>query len=570
MRGTRQEILSATGQVECDLVLRGGLVFSSTTREFIRTDLAVLGSKIVGWADLPAKRVVDVTGKYLIPGFIDAHMHLESTKLWIDEFARTVVPLGTTAVAADPHEIANVLGINGVFELAKAATNLPLHFGICASSCVPASKFESSGAELGPAEISQILELELGLGVAEMMNYPGVISADPAVLARISTAGERRVDGHAPGVSGSPLDAYLVAGVESDHECTSYEEAHEKRQKGMWVFMREGSASRNLRDLIRTVLETGTDRAALCTDDREPDTLLGKGHVNHCVQLAVELGLRAEDAIVLATSNPAQYHGLDHLGSIAPGYQADILVLDNLVDFIPTMVFQKGDLVAQDGKIVPGVVPDIPVPESMLNTVHLTQSMDPARFDLAVVDGVDVRVIGVKEGSLSTTEERVTFNSKSTELSRLAVIERHHGTDRMSTGLVTGFGISKGAIASTVAHDAHNIMVVGGLAHQSSVDMSICVARLNQIGGGQVVCIDGIIVAEVPLPIAGLMSDKTTKEVAQMLERATDAASRLGSRLTSPFMNLSFLGLSVIPELRLTDKGLVDVTRFELTSLIYD
>ncbi len=271
-----------------------------------------------------------MSGTSLTPGFIDAHMHLESTKLWVDEFVRTVLPHGTTAVAADPHEIANVFGVPGVVALAEAAAGLPFTFGICASSCVPASCFESPGAELGPADLTSLLDEHGAIGVAEMMNFPGVVNGDPEVLAKIATAGHRRVDGHAPGLGGRHLDAYLAAGVESDHECTELDEADEKRRKGMWIFIREGSASRNLRALIPTVVRHGTARVALCTDDREPDTLIKDGHVNDCVRLAVACGASLEDALVLVTSNPADYHHFDHLGWLAPGYQADVLCFEDL------------------------------------------------------------------------------------------------------------------------------------------------------------------------------------------------------------------------------------------------
>src|SRR5580700_321852 len=352
-RATPHLLAVARGDEPADLLLTGGTIFVPGTREWLREDLAIADGVIAGWGERDALEVVDVDGAALTPGFVDAHMHLESTKLWVDEFVRTVLPLGTTAVAADPHELANVFGVRGVAALAAAAAGLPFTFGICASSCVPASPFESPGAQIHAAELRELLETRGALGVAEVMNYPGVIAGDAGLLDKIAAAGDRRVDGHAPGLSGPALDAYLAAGVESDHECTMLDEAQEKRRKGMWIFIRQGSASKNLADLIPTVLQYGTERIALCSDDREPDTILADGHVNDCVRLAIACGVRVEDALVLATSNPAQYHNFDHLGWLAPGYQADVLCFDSLDRMEPASVYQAGRLVAADGQVVP-------------------------------------------------------------------------------------------------------------------------------------------------------------------------------------------------------------------------
>src|SRR5215469_13154851 len=359
-RGTPHLLAVARGDEPADLLLTGGKIFVPGTREWLREDLAIADGMIAGWGPREAREVVDVSGAALTPGFIDAHMHLESTSLWVDEFVRAVLPSGTTAVAADPHELANVFGVRGVAALADAASFLPFTFGICASSCVPASPFESPGAEVHAAEVRELL-LEYGaIGVAEVMNYPGVVAGDAELLAKIAAAGDRRVDGHAPGLSGPSLDAYLAAGIESDHECTMLAEAEEKRRKGMWIFVRQGSASKNVADLIPTVLRHGTERIALCSDDREPDTILSDGHVNDCVRLAVACGVPVEDALVLATANPAQYHNFDHLGWLAPGYQADVLCFDSLDRMEPASVYQAGRLVAAGGQIVPGAVPDSP------------------------------------------------------------------------------------------------------------------------------------------------------------------------------------------------------------------
>jgi adenine deaminase len=556
----------ARGDEPADLLLAGGRVFVPGTREWIETDLAIADGVVAGWGHRDAHEVVDVSGTSLTPGFVDAHMHLESTKLWVDEFVRTVLPSGTTAVAADPHEIANVFGVRGVVALRQAAEGLPFTFGICASSCVPASRFESPAAELGPEELAELLDEHGAIGVAEMMDFPAVVAGEAEVLAKIATAGHRRVDGHAPGLSGAQLDAYLAAGVESDHECTTLEEAEEKRRKGMWIFIREGSASRNLAALVPTILRHGTDRVALCTDDREPDTLLTEGHVNHCVRLAVEAGVRLEDALVAVTANPAEYHHLERLGWLAPGYQADVLCFEELAAMVPARVWQAGRLVASGGSIVPGAVPDRPAPDWMLDSVHLDSLPSAEQLDRPIPQGGRARVIGVESHSLTTTDLTLDVSDPAAGAARIAAVERHRRTGRIGLGYVQGFGLRRGAIASTVAHDAHNCMVVGAIGPDGPAEMAAAIARLAEIGGGQVAVLDGKVLAEVALPIGGLMSEKGAAEVAGEVEGLAAAAREaLGVDLEAPFMQLSFLGLSVIPALRITDLGLVDVKAFAIT-----
>jgi adenine deaminase len=567
-RATPHLLAVARGDEPADLLLTGGMVFVPGTREWLREDLAIADGKIAGWGPRDAREVVDVAGAALTPGFVDAHMHLESTKLWVDEFVRTVLPLGTTAVAADPHELANVFGVRGVAALAAAAAGLPFTFGICASSCVPASPFESPGAEVHAAEVAELLSEYGAIGVAEVMNFPGVVAGDSELLAKIAAAGDRRVDGHAPGLSGRQLDAYLAAGVESDHECTLLEEAQEKRRKGMWIFVRQGSASKNLADLIPTVLQYGTERIALCSDDREPDTILEDGHVNDCVRLAIEAGATVEDALVLATSNPAQYHNFHHLGWLAPGYQADVLCFDSLAKVRPARVYQAGRLVAEGGRVLPGTVPDAPAPHWMRGSVHLPELPGASAFALAPPAGGQARVIGIDPDTLTTRNLVLDVTDPGAGVARIAVAERHLGTGRIGLGYVLGFGLARGAIASTVAHDAHNCMVVGELGPAGPAEMAVAIARLAETGGGQVAVLDGRVIAEVTLPIGGLMSDRPAAEVAaavEQLERV--AATALGVTIGTPFMHLSFLGLSVIPELRITDRGLVDVDKFALTSV---
>ncbi len=555
----------ARGDEPADLLLRGGKVLSPSTREWVSTDLAVAEGVVAGWGPREAAEVVELHGAAVTPGLVDAHMHLESTKLWVDEFVRTVLPHGTTAVAADPHEVANVFGVPGVVALMAAARQLPFTFGVSASSCVPASPFESPGAELFAPDVAALMEDFAAIGVAEVMNYPGVIAGDPEMLARIAAAGRRRVDGHAPGIVGRALDAYLAAGVESDHECTELAEAEEKRRKGMWIFIRQGSASQNLRALIPTVLAHGTDHVALCSDDREPDTILEVGHMNDCLRLATEAGVSEIDALVLATLNPAEYHGFAELGALGPGYQADILCFDTLSGFHPSRVFQRGRLVVQDGALRPGAVPGTPAPAFMRRSVHLAAPPPAASFDIGHRPGTRARTIGISDGSLSTSSLVTDPSEPSADVARLAVVERHRETGRIGLGWVHGFGLTRGALASTVGHDAHNCMTVGANTADGPRAMAAAVARLAEIGGGQVAVDDeGRVLAELALPIGGLMSDQPAAVVAEGLHVLVDAARTLGTSIGAPFMHMSFLGLSVLPDLRLTDRGLVDVGAFDL------
>jgi adenine deaminase len=561
-------IAAARGDEPADLLLTGGRIFAAPSREWITTDLAICDGVVVGWGRREAREIVDVGAAALTPAFIDAHMHLESTKLWVDEFVRAVLPHGTTAVAADPHEIANVFGIPGVAALAASARTLPFTFGICASSCVPASPFESPGAELHADDVRALLDDHGAIGVAEVMNFPGVIGADPEVMAKIDAAGHRRVDGHAPGLTGARLDAYLAAGVESDHECTVLEEAEEKRRKGMWVFVREGSASKNLADLIPMVLRNGSGRVALCTDDREPDLIRDRGHMNDCVRLAVEHGVPIEEALVLASLHVADYHNFHHLGQLAPGFQADVLAFDSLASLEPARVWQRGRMVARDGAIVSGAVPAAAAPDWMLHSVHLGRMPSRDALDLAAPPGGTARVIGLVPGQLVTRHLVLDLSARGVDVARLAVLERHHETGRVGRGWVSGFGLQRGAFASTVAHDAHNCMVVGARTATGPDDMAAAVGRLAEIGGGQVAVLDGEVIAEIALPIGGLMSDRAAADVADAIAVVTRAAhEQLGVTIHAPFMQLSFLGLSVIPQLRLTDRGLVDVDAFALTDV---
>jgi adenine deaminase len=555
-------LAAARGDVPADILLKGGRVLSPTTREWVTTDLAIADGVVVGWGERDAHEIINVDGASLVAGFVDAHMHLESSKLWVDEYVKAVLPNGTTAVAADPHEIANVAGLEGIRALVDAAEKMPFTFGVAASSCVPASPFESAGAAFSAADVKTIID-ELGaIGVAEVMNYPAVINGDPMFRDIIASAGWRKVDGHAPGLRGRALDAYLAAGIESDHECFALDEAHEKRQKGMWVFLRQGSVCQDLLELLPTVLSHGPMCTAFCSDDREPDLLRDEGHINHCLRLAVEGGLNEIDALIVASFLPAMYHNFFHLGQLGPGYQADVAVFDTLQGFKPSLVLQRGKVVARNGVIEPGAVPVLEAPQSLYNRVRLHHVPTAAELTIDEPTNGKARVIGVTSKTVRTKSLILDVSDEANDIARIAVVERHKATGRIGLAYVSGYGIERGAIASTVAHDAHNIMVVGARDASGPADMSVAIARVAEMGGGQVVVVDGKVVAEVALPIAGLMSPKPLLEVAGEIDRVVEAARELGITLDAPFMALSFLGLSVIPDLRITDHGLIDVNEF--------
>jgi adenine deaminase len=557
----------ARGAAAPDLVVSGARVLSVFTGELVEADVAVAAGRIAGVGRYDGPEVFDASGMILLPGFIDGHMHLESTKLMVDQFARAVLPHGTTTVVIDPHEIANVFGVRGVRALLAAAKDVPLDYVVMAPSCVPASEFESNGATVGAADIAALLDAEPAVhGVAEMMAYPSVIAGDEDVLSKILAAGGRRVDGHAPRLSGRDLNAYLAAGVESDHECTTYAEALEKRRLGMWIMIREGSAARNLKDLLPLVMEFGPGNCLLCTDDREPNELLRDGHINAVMRTAVGLGCPPYHAIVMGTLFAARYHRLYRHGAVAPGYVADVVAVPDLTSFRPRAVWKRGRLAAAGGRAVG--VPKVPVPDWMRGSIRI-DPVDAGTFAVRA-DG-RVRVIGVEPGTLVTRaltaeperRDGLALADPSQDLAKIAVIERHRRTGRRSVGFVRGFGLRRGALASTQAHDAHNVVVVG----IDERDMAAAVNRLIEVGGGQVAVADGRVAAEVPCPIGGLLSDRPVEEVAAGVEAMEAAARELGCTLPAPFMSMSFLALSVIPELKITDRGLVDTTRFEVVPL---
>ena len=561
MGALRRRLAVARGDEPADLVVRGGRVLSVFTREWLEADVAIVDGVVAGLGEYEGSEVLDASGSWIAPGFIDAHMHLESTKLLPDEFARLVLPLGTTAVVADPHELANVLGTDGVHWLLDACVDLPLDFFFMASSCVPASAFESPRRPLSTGDLESLLRRKRVLGVAEMMNFPGVIAGDESELAKLDLEERSHVDGHAPGVLGKALNAYAAAGIRSDHEALTVEEGRERLRAGMWLLVREASMARNLHALLPLVQELGTNRIAFCTDDRDPEDIAENGHVNGMVREAVAFGIAPEDAIVLASLNPALWHGLDHLGAIAPGYQADLLLLPDLERFEPSVVLKRGREV--------GEVPHPEVPEWVKQSVRI-RPISAADFQIPLSGG-DARVIGLVPDQIvteslvesPTVADGLLVADPARDLVKIAVVERHLGTGRIGRGLVHGSGLTRGALASTVAHDAHNIVVIG----VSDEDMAVAVSRLAEIGGGIVAVEAGTIRAELPLAVAGLLADAPLDEVIERSLACNDAARELGWAGATPFLTLAFLALSVIPSLKITDRGLVDVDRFELVPL---
>ena len=542
-------------------MLRGGRVFSVFTREWLDTGVAVVDGFVAGLGDYEGRETLDVTGRFVVPGFIDAHLHLESTKLLPDEFARLVLPLGTTAVVADPHEIANVLGTDGVHWLLDFCDELPLDIYFMASSCVPASSFESPRRPLNDGDLEGLLRRRRVLGLAEMMNFPGVIAGDESELSKLRLEGAGHVDGHAPGVAGKELNAYAASGIRSDHEALTPEEGRDRLRAGIWLLIREASMARNLAALAPLINEFGPSRIAFCTDDRDPDDIRDDGHINGMVRKAVELGVAPEDALVCATLSPAAWHGLSELGAVAPGYLADLVVLPDLESFRPELVLKAGKRI---GEIVR---PD--VPEWVRQSVRIAPV---AREDLAAPsNGGAIRVIGLVTDQvvteslvdLPTVEDGLAVADPGRDLAKIAVIERHLATGRVGVGFVRGSGLQRGALASTVAHDAHNLVVLG----VSDDDMLAAVARAAALGGGIVAVGDGKVLAECPLPVAGLFSVATLDEVIAQSRACSDAATELGWIGATPFLTMAFLALSVIPALKITDRGLVDVERFELVPL---
>ena len=557
----KQRIIAvAAGREKADLVLKNAKYLNVFSNEFLSGDIAVANGLIAGVGKYDGKTEIDVSGKLVLPGFIDAHIHLESSMVTPAEFAKAVVAHGTTTVITDPHEITNVMGIDGVEYMIQASQNLPIDVHFMMPSCVPATEIDESGAELDCKDIDLYLDNKKVLGLAEMMNYVGVINGDKNVLSKIVTsqAHHKKIDGHAPELSGNDLNAYIAAGVYSDHECSTFENALEKLRKGQFIMIREGTAAHNLKALMPLLTQQYYSRCMFATDDKHPSDLLHGGHIDYIVKQALKNGADPIVAIKTATHHAARYFLLNNKGAIASGYLADIVVVDNLEDFNVETVFKRGKLVF-DGEVKDFSAPtvDEKLAEKCFDTFHL-DSVTPSSFK---VDG-KLGLIGLVGGELLTrnlgTADKIDVEK---DILKIACIERHKGTNHIGVGYVKGYSLKSGAVATSVAHDSHNIITVGC----NDDDIAVAVNTIRDSKGGIAVVENGKIKALLELPIAGLMSDEPLTTVNEKLENAKSSAYELGAdKSIDPFMTLSFLSLPVIPSLRITTKGVFDAENWKM------
>lgn len=557
----KQRIIAvAAGREKADLVLKNAKYLNVFSNEFLCGDIAVANGLIAGVGKYDGKTEIDVSGKLVLPGFIDAHIHLESSMVTPAEFAKAVVAHGTTTVITDPHEITNVMGIDGVEYMIQASLNLPIDVHFMMPSCVPATEIDESGAELDCKDIDLYLDNKKVLGLAEMMNYVGVINGDKNVLSKIVTsqAHHKKIDGHAPELSGNDLNAYIAAGVYSDHECSTFENALEKLRKGQFIMIREGTAAHNLKALMPLLTQQYYSRCMFATDDKHPSDLLYGGHIDYIVKQALKNGADPIVALKTATHHAARYFLLNNKGAIASGYLADIVVVDNLEDFNVETVFKRGKLVF-DGEVKDFSAPtvDEELAEKCFDTFHLN-SVTPSSFK---VDG-KLGLIGLVGGELLTrnlgTADKIDVEN---DILKIACIERHKGTNHIGVGYVKGYSLKSGAVATSVAHDSHNIITVGC----NDDDIAVAVNAIRDSKGGIAVVENGKIKALLELPIAGLMSDEPLTTVNEKLENAKSSAYELGAdKSIDPFMTLSFLSLPVIPSLRITTKGVFDAENWKM------
>jgi adenine deaminase len=565
--GPLQELIAAArGEIEVDLLLTGGCVANVLSGEVYRADVAIHKDRIAGFDCSSARQTLDLDGKIIAPGFIDGHVHIESSMVTVSEFARAVVPRGTTTVITDPHEIANVWGEAGIRYMLQSSGDLPLNVLVMLPTCVPATNLESAGASLDADALAGLIEEEGVLGLAEVMNYPGVIFRDPEVMKKLALTCGRPVDGHSPGLSGRDLSAYISAGIRSDHECTTIDEAREKNRSGMYIMLREGSAAKNLLDLLPLVTPQNSRRFLFVSDDRHPADILKEGHIDFMVKTAIKQGLDPIIALQIASLNAAQCFGLQDLGAIAPGYRADMVVLDELEHPHVVRVIKDGKVVAENGDLIARLsAPARPGHKSME-----IKPLGPRPFEIRAEKG-PARVIGIVPHQIITRSlmllpkivDGKVVSDTERDILKMSVVERHKATGNVGLGLVQGFGLRLGAIATSVAHDSHNIAAVG----VSDEEMRAAVLAVEQMGGGLVAVAEGKMLASLPLPVAGLLSEGYMRDVAEGIAECIDAAHSMGCKLEDPFMTLSFLCLPVIPELKLTDKGLVDVKEFRLVEM---
>lgn len=562
----------ADGQIKADTVIKNCKIINVFTGSITEGDIAICDDQIAGIGQYDGEIEVDGTGKFAAPGFIDSHIHIESSYVSPEELGRLVVPHGTSTIIADPHEIVNVCGIRGLDYMMNAAQNTALDIKYMLPSCVPSTPFENAGAVINAPEMEEPITRDNILGLGEFMNYPGIINADDTVLEKLLLAKSegKLIDGHCPVVSGNGLNAYACVGIQNDHECTTIEEMQDRLERGMYVLMRQGSACHNLRTLIKGVTEKNSRRCLLCSDDRQPKTILSEGHLDNHLRICVEEGMNPITAITMATLNAAECFRLYDRGAIVPGYRADIVLLEDLADFQVTHVWLGGKLTAKDGNYLPEVVPyDI----SSVKGSVMVKDFSKEKFKMHLKSN-KINVIELVPGGVvtkkSTAEIKLDENGEfiyeaDKDIVKVAVIERHHGTGNAACGFLKGYGIKAGAIAVTIAHDSHNIIVVG----TSDEEMECAVNNLIQQEGGIILVKDGEILERMPLPIAGLMTNESGQWVDEKLTSIHEKAfEHLGiSGDVEPVMTLCFMSLPVIPEIKLTDMGLFDVTAFDFISV---
>lgn len=554
-----------------DIIIKNAKIINVFNETVEEGNIAVSGGLIAGiGAYEEGDTIYNVDGAFVSPGFIDSHMHIESTMLIPTEFAKAVVPLGTTTAIVDPHEIANVAGIPGIQFMLNASKNLPIDIYFMLSSCVPATNLETSGATLYAEDLAVLKNSDKVLGLAEVMNYPGVINKDPELLDKIVLFRDSVIDGHSPTLTGYDLNAYLSAGILADHECTTKEEALEKLSKGMWIMMREGSVTRDVLNLLPILNDKTKHRLLICTDDKHPEDLINEGHVNFAIRLLVENGIPLPVAVRLATLNPALFFGFRRKGGVAPGYAADLVVFDTLKKI--DLVFKDGVLVSKDSTPLFDVEEPVHV-DAVKNTINLKQvTFEKLRV---LPRGKKIRVIGLTKNSVVTDElifepkvlDGVLVSDTERDIIKIAVFERHKATGKVAVGFIHGLGLKSGAFATSIAHDSHNIIVAG----ENDKDMLLAISQLESTGGGIALAKNGAVLDYLALPYGGLMTNNSVYEVAEVLERLHEVAhNELGITYPDPFMALSFMHLAVIPKLKITDSGLVDVDKFEFVDLFVE
>jgi adenine deaminase len=567
MRQIEHKLAVARGEKPAEKVFKNAQVVNVLSGEIHPANIAVDGGRVIGFGDYEANEIIDVGGAFLAPGLIEGHFHVESSMVTIPELVRALTPHGTAAMVIDPHEYANVLGMDGIRYVLESSKNLPIDFFIMLPSCVPATHLETAGARFTADDLALMIADERVAGIAEMMNYPGVFLGAESELAKINAGKGKVIDGHAPGLRGRNLNAYVLAGVRSDHESTSLEEAREKLRLGMHLLLREGSTERNLEDIVGLVTPQNSANCSFATDDKLPGDLVGEGHIDHSIRKAIELGVAPVTAIQMGTINTARYYRLRNHGAIAPRFWADFVVVDDLKSFQVRRTYKKGKLVAEDGKYLEPRRRNIDQPRSTMNL-----SYDEKDFAVSAKGAKQIRVIELVPKQI-VTKSRIDSPKIANDqivpdverdILKLVVVERHRATGNVGVGFIRGFGLKRGALGSTVAHDAHNVVVVGTNDH----DIDAAIKALEKMRGGQVAVENGTVTAALPLPIAGLVSDESLETVIAKVSELNAAAAKLGSDLDAPFMTLSFVSLSPIPELKLTDQGLVDAINLKLIDVI--